>query len=36
MVDVTIQYVNICVSKITQSIDFYRDIVGLELQFTDE
>ena len=36
MVDVTIQYVNIYVSKITQSIDFYRDIVGLELQFADE
>ena len=36
MVDVTIQYVNIYVSKITRSIDFYRDIVGLELHFTDE
>ena len=36
MVDVTIQYANIYVSKIRQSIDFYRDIVGLELQFTDE
>ena len=36
MRDLTIQYINIYVSDLTQSVVFYRDIVGLDLEISDE
>ena len=36
MRDLTIQYINIYVSDLTQSVVFYRDIVGLDLEVSDE
>ena len=36
MRDLAIQYINIYVSDLTQSVVFYRDIVGLDLEVSDE
>ena len=36
MRDLTIQYINIYVSDLTQSVVFYRDVVGLDLEISDE
>lgn len=34
--NITIQYVNIYVTNLLQSIEFYRDKLGLSLQFSDD